>query len=274
MILGELARELGGLRPFERHGRGLRLTAAGRVLLDRTGPLVEELERLPATVQEAVAGTPRGPVRVGAGEAAVRYLLPPAIRAFRARFPEVDVVVRNQSGDDTAVMLRAGELDFGLRGWEAAPRGLDYRPVLRFDRLLIAPSRHPVLRARPLSLPAMAAHPLVMPWARSTVRRRLERTLEEARLPYRIALEAGGWDVVKRYVALGFGIGIVPAFCLQRGDRLGTRRVTDLLGPEIYGIATRAGRPLTQTAAALAALVRVRTRGRTGAGAESPPASG
>jgi DNA-binding transcriptional LysR family regulator len=255
MTLGELARELGGVRPFERHGRGLRLTAAGQALLKRAGPLLEELERLPVAVQEAVAGAPRGPVRVGAGEAAVLYLLPGPIRAFRARFPDVDVIVRNQSGEDTAAMLRAGELDFGLRGWETAPRGLDYRPVLRFDRVLVAPPRHPVLRVRPLTLAAVAKYPLVLPWPRSTLRRKLELALEQARLPYRVVLEAGGWEVVKRYVALGLGIGIVPAFCIQRGDRLGKRVVTDLFGSEVYGIATRLGRPLSPAATELANLM-------------------
>ncbi len=274
MTLGELARELGGLRPFERHGRGVRLTDAGRALLERVGPLVEELERLAATVQEAVVGAPRGPVRVGAGEAAALYLLPRAIQAFRARHPEVDVIVRNQSGEDTATMLRSGELDFGLRGWESAPRGLDYRPVLRFDRVLVAPRRHPVLRIRPLTLDAVAKYPLVLPWPRSTLRSKLERRLEEARLSYRIALEAGGWEVVKRYVALGVGIGIVPAFCVGPRDRLGVRAVTDLLGAEVYGIATRLGRPLSHGARELASLIAAGdqegpARGQVNAGSTS-----
>ena len=254
MTLGEVTRAL-GVRPFERHGRGLRLSAAGQLLLDRAAPLLEQAERLPAEVREALTGIPHGPVRVGAGEGAVLYLLPGPLRAFRSRHPAVDVVVRNQPGEDTAAMLRAGELDFGLRGWDRAPRGVDYRPALRFDRVVIAPRGHPVLRARPLTLAALAAHPLVLPWPRSTLRQAVERALARARVRYRIALEAGGWEIVKRYVALGFGIGIVPAYCLRRGDRLGGRPVSHLFGTETYGIATGAGRPLSRAASELAALV-------------------
>jgi DNA-binding transcriptional LysR family regulator len=262
MTLGEMRRAL-GVRPFERHGRGLRLSAAGQLLLDRAAPLLERVERLPAEVREALTGIPHGPVRVGAGEGAVLYLLPGPIRAFRRRHPALPVIVRNQPGEETAAMLRAGELDFGLRGWERAPRGLDYRPLLRFHRVVIAPRGHRVLRVRPLTLGALAEHPLVVPWPRSTLRQTVERALARARVPYRIGLEAGGWEIVKRYVALGFGVGIVPAYCVGRGDRLGSRTVSHLFGSEVYGIATRSGSELPRAATELAALVADARTART-----------
>jgi molybdate transport repressor ModE-like protein len=246
-----------GARLLERGGRGARLTAAGQALLDRVGPLLEGLETLSTRFRETVSGAVAGPVRVGAGEGAVCYLLPGPIAVLRRRYPQVEVVVRNQPVETTLAELRSGELDFGLRSLAAVPAGVDYRPARTFDRVVIAPPKHPVLRVARPALADLARHPWVMPWPRSTTRRLVERALEAAGLHARVALEAGGWEVVKRYVALGLGIAVVPAYCVERADRsrLGARPVTHLFGPDAYGILTRRGRPLSRAARTLARLV-------------------
>jgi molybdate transport repressor ModE-like protein len=255
-----------GVRLLERSGRGARLTPAGRALLDRAGPLLEGLETLPAQLRETVGEGLAGPVRVGAGEGAVCYLLPRAVRLFRRRYPRVELIVRNQPVEETLVQLRSGELDFGLRSLAAVPAGLEYRPALTFDRVVVAPRAHPVLRPGRPTLDALARYPWVMPWPRSTTRRLVERALEAARLEARVALEAGGWEIIKRYVGLGLGIAVVPGYCVERGDRgrLGTRPVSHLFGQDAYGIVTRRGRPLSRAAGVLARLVDPRFPGDNG----------
>jgi DNA-binding transcriptional LysR family regulator len=129
--------------------------------------------------------------------------------------------------------------------------------VRTFDRVVMAPRNHPVLRAARPTLAELARYPWVMPWPRSTTRRLVERALDTAGLRARVALEAGGWEIIKRYVALGAGIAVVPAYCLERGDRrrLGARPVTHLFGPDAYGIVTRRGRSLTRAALLLVRLI-------------------
>ncbi len=256
LAIQALERDL-GLRLLDRTARGARLTAAGQALLDRAGPLLEELERLPALLREVNAGPVEGPVRVGAGEGPVLYLLPRPLRAFRRRHPAVRVVVRNQPVEDTLAMLGSGELDFGLRSLERVPAGLEYRPALTFDRLVIAPRGHAALRASRPTVPDLARHPFVMPWPRSTTRRLVERAFRARGLEPEVAVEAGGWAIIKRYVAAGLGIAVVPSFCLEPGDAraLGARPVTHLFGPDAYGIVTRRDRPLSRAARALAGLV-------------------
>src|SRR5581483_5419482 len=166
-------------------------------------------------------------------------------------------VVRNQPVEDTLAMLRSGELDFGLRSLERAPAGLEHRPALTFNRLLIGTRHHPALRPRRPIVVELAPHPFVMPWPRSPTRRLLERALRARGREPEVAVEAGGWAIIKRYVAAGLGIAVVPSFCLERADArtLAARSVTHLLGPDAYGIVMRRDRPLSRAARALVRLI-------------------
>jgi DNA-binding transcriptional LysR family regulator len=249
MALKALQEDL-GVRLFERVGRRNGLTPEGRALLERAAPLLEQWEALPAQIQQQAQSALTGPVRVGAGEGAVLYLLPGPLRAFRRRRPGVEVVVRNQSTEDTLAMLKAGELDFGLRSLPSAPAGMSYHPVRAFERTLVAPKNHPILRSRKIRLEDLSRHPFVMPWARSSTRQIVERALETKGLPCRVALEAGGWEIVKRYVGLGLGIAILPAFCVEArdGTRLGRRSAAHLFGEDSYGLVVKRGRPLSPAA--------------------------
>jgi DNA-binding transcriptional LysR family regulator len=260
MALKALREDL-GVRLFERVGRKNALTPEGRALLERAGPLLEQWEALPGQIQQAADAARTGPVRVGAGEGAVLYLLPGAIRAFKRRRPQVEVIVRNQSREDTLAMLKAGELDLGLRSLSAAPAGMTYRALRDFARTLVAPKNHPILRSRRVDLEALARQPFVMPWPRSSTRRVVERTLEAKGLPCRVALEAGGWEIVKRYVGLGLGIAIVPAFCFEPRDsaRLGKRSVAHLFGEDSYGLVVKRDRPLSPAAQDLMHTIEVST---------------
>ena len=256
LAIQTLEREL-GVRLLDRTARGARLTAAGQALLDRATPLLEGLERLPALLREANEGRMEGPLRVGAGEGPVLYLLPRPLQALRRRHPDLRVVVRNQSVEDTIAMLHSGELDFGLRSLERVPAGLQYRQALTFDRLLIGPRGHPALRGRRPAIGDLARHPFVMPWLRSTTRRLVERAFRARGLEPEVAVEAGGWAIIKRYVAAGLGIAVVPSFCLEPTDTrvLAARPVTHLFGPDAYGIVSRRDWPLSRAARTLVHLI-------------------
>ena len=112
----------------------------------------------------------------------------------------MEVVVRNQPTPETLAMLRAGELDFGLRALAQPPQGLEYRPCLPFDRVILASLRHPLITVKRVNLATLATHPFVMPWAQSNTRQIVEREFAAKGLSCRVVLEAGGWEVIKRYV--------------------------------------------------------------------------
>ena len=118
MALKALQDEL-GVRLFERVGRRNGLTREGRALLERAGPLLEQWEALPGQIQQTAQEDRTGRVRVGAGEGAVLYLLPAAIRAFKRRWPKVEVIVRNQARNTLA--CSRPRLDFALRASPPRP---------------------------------------------------------------------------------------------------------------------------------------------------------
>jgi DNA-binding transcriptional LysR family regulator len=252
MAVRKLEREL-KTRLLERTGRGVRLTPAGETLARSLGPLIEQWDRVPASIQESPDGILRGPVRVGAGEAAILYLLPAPLRFFRKRHPQADVVIHHEPADRVLDGLRDGSLDFGIRSLPGPPPEFEFQPLISSDRVLIATPGHPVLVRRPTP-ETLSRHAFVLPRKGSTSRSLIEGAFAGAGLELRISVEAGGWEIVKRYVALGLGISVIPAFCLQPSDRprLTSRSLRRLFGQETYGIVTRRGRDLSPAARALA----------------------
>jgi DNA-binding transcriptional LysR family regulator len=123
--------------------------------------------------------------------------------------------------------------------------------------MLIAPPAHPLLKTRRLTIEKLAAQPFVMPWPQANARRVVEGQFAAKGLQYRVILEAGGWEVVKRYVALGVGIAIVPACCLTPADRreLGGRSVRTLFGQDVYGILVRKNHVLPRAAEELVRII-------------------
>jgi DNA-binding transcriptional LysR family regulator len=250
IAIHKLEEKLG--RPlFERQGRTKRLTAAGAALAEIAGEFLESWEHLPARLEATLTAAVRGTVRVGAGEGAILYLLPGAIERFRRRHPDVDIVIRNQPIRETLAQLRSNEIDFGVRSPSTTPAWAEFRRWRTFDRVLITRKPSPLVAAP--TLEDVARHPLVLPWRDSTSRQVIEQALTKAGLEYRIALEAGGWEIIKRYVELGLGVAVVPSYCLQQADRkrLALRPAARLFGQDVYGIITKRDRGLSPAARAL-----------------------
>jgi DNA-binding transcriptional LysR family regulator len=252
MAVQKLERELGA-RLFERVGHGVRLTRAGETLLESLGPLVEQWDRAARRLQEMSDGVLRGPVQLGAGEAAILYLLPGPIRSFLRGHPRVDVIIRHRASEELLVMLRQGEIDFALRPLPEPPTDMAFSPFRTANRLLIAPIDHPIHRTKSLTLESLARYPFILPWHGSATRKLIEGLFAERGLALKVSLEAGGWEAIKRYAGLGLGIGVVPEFCLDPADRrLAARPARHLFGQITYGIVTKRGREVSPAARALA----------------------
>lgn len=246
MAIQKLARELQA-DLIERSGRGVRLTAAGQRLAQYLGPLLQQWDAARMHLDDSSKGPLRGPVRVGGGEAAILYLLPPALATFRRQHPQADIIIRHQPADETLAGLRDGSLDFGIRSLPLPPGDIEFRPILTCDRVLIAKRGNAMLKGGP-RLEKLARESFVLPRKGSTTRTMIEGAFVQAGLELRVAVEAGGWEIVKRYVAMGLGVSVVPAFVIRPADRkgLGTRPVQALFGQETYGLVTRRGREVSR----------------------------
>ena len=242
-----------GAELFERAGRGVRLTRAGRLLLDELGPLLDSWEAADTRFRHALTGTTAGRVRLAGNETAVTHVFPGPLRRFLKTHPRVEVEVTGLPAGEALAALRAGAVD--LAALPAPPPdadGVSCRPLVAADRVLIAPREHPLARGPGLSLRDVARHPLILPFRGTATRAALEAAFERLGLEPRVALDGAGWEGMKRYVGLGLGVGVLPAFCLDRPDRrLASRPARHLFGRSAYVLASPSRANLAPQVAAL-----------------------
>ena len=255
--LQALEREL-GVRLFERSGRRLVPTREGETLYELARPLVEGIDGLGGAFRERLRGLDAGELHVAAGSSTILYLLPRIVEAFRAAQPDVRLILHNVTGAGGLDLLRSDEVDLAVGSMLDVPADLDYAPVYRFDPMLIAPPDHPLARKRELDLQDLSPYGLILPPQRLTTYRLVDLVFQQNRVPYTVALEVGGWEVIKQYVAMGLGISIVTSICLTEADRerVAARSLARWFPLRSYGVVMRKGKYLSPQARAFVDLIK------------------
>lgn len=236
----ELEAEL-GVDLFVRRGkRILSLTEPGEAVLTRIRRVLTEL----AAIEQATAdfrARDAGELRIATTHTQARYSLPAAVREFRRRYPAVRLSLQQGSPKQIVEQLAAREVDLGIATeLPTDDPSLHVLPAFRWEHVVLAPHGHPVL-AGPLTLESLARHPLVTYVEGFAGRGRIDAAFERAGVAAEIVLEAIDSDVVKTYVALGLGVGIVagPAFDPERDPALEARPAGALFGANEVKVAVR-----------------------------------
>lgn len=255
--LQALEREL-GLPLLERSGRRMLPTREGEVLYELAVPLVEGLDALPDAFRRQVRGLDAGELNIAANSTTTLYLLPRLIAAFRAAHPDVHLVLHSASTADGAELVRSNSVDLTFGSMVDVPADIDYIPVYRFDQLLIASKGHPLAAHPDPGLADIAAHGLILPPRRQVTLRLVDQVFQRHRVPYQVALEVDGWEVIKQYVAMGMGISIISSACVSDADRetLAVRPLGKLFPGRSYGVIMRKGKLLAPPARAFVELVK------------------
>ncbi|MCI4569076.1 LysR family transcriptional regulator [Lysobacter sp. CFH 32150] len=255
--LQALEREL-GVKLFERSGRRLVPSREGQLLYDLAKPLVEGLDGLDAAFHEQVRGLDAGELNVAAGSSTILYLLPGIVEAFRDRQPDVRLTLHNVTGAGGLDLLRSDAVDLAVGSMLDVPADLSYAPVYRFEPMLITPLDHPLANKPDLKLEDLSPYGLILPPKRLTTYRLVDLVFQQNRVPYTVALEVGGWEVIKQYVAMGLGVSIVTAICLTEADRtrLAARSLAEYFPSRSYGVVVRKGKYLSPQARAFVELIQ------------------
>ena len=255
--LQALERDL-GVPLLERNGRRLLPTREGELLYGMALPLVEQIDALEGSFRERVRGLEAGELRIAANSSTILYLLPKIVAAFRQHHPEVRLVLNNVVTSEGTDLLREDAVDLVVGTLLDVPADLSYEAAHRFEQRLVAPPGHPLLRKPRLALADLAGYPLILPPRRQVTWRLVDLVLQQNRVPYTVALEVSGWDVIKQYVAMGLGVSIVPSICLGEGDeaRLGSRSLAAFFPARSYGVVVRKGRVLSPQARAFIGLIK------------------
>jgi DNA-binding transcriptional LysR family regulator len=255
--LSALEKELGA-RLLERTRPRLALTSEGQTLYDLARPLVEGIEGLDQQFRAQRQGMDQGAVNIAAGASTIQYLLPVLVRDFRERFPDVHLQLSNVTGKDGLALLRSDQVDFAVGSMLDVPHDISYEPVHFFDPMLILPLDHPLAGKADLRLEDLSPYGLILPPQRLTTYRLVDLVFQQRKVPYRVAIEVGGWEVIKQYVAMGMGISIVTGICLTDDDknRLAVHNMRRYFPQRSYGVVIRKGKYLSQQARAFIDLVK------------------
>ncbi len=247
-----------GIKLFERSGRRLVPTREGETLYALARPLIEGIDGLDAAFREQVRGLDAGELDVAAGSSTILYLLPGIVEAFRERQREVRLTLHNVTGASGLDLLRSDAVDLAVGSMLDVPADLSYAPVYSFEPMLITPPDHPLAHKPDLKLEDLSPYGLILPPKRLTTYRMVDLVFQRNRVPYTVALEVGGWEVIKQYVAMGMGISIVTAICLTDADRtrLAARSLAAYFPSRSYGVVVRKGKYLSPQARAFVELIR------------------
>lgn len=212
----ELEEEL-GIDIFVRQGKRLTgLTPPGHTLLPIIERLLDDADNLRRVGADFSAST-QGRLSVAATHSQARYALPPAVRDFRQAFPEVSFHLHQGSPRQVADMLMSGEADLGVATEALAddPR-LVTLPCYRWTHSVVVPLGHPLaLQDTPLTVHDLMPHPLITYEVGYTGRAHIDAGFARHGLTPQVVLTAMDADVIKTYVELGMGVGIVASIAVD-----------------------------------------------------------
>jgi LysR family transcriptional regulator, cys regulon transcriptional activator len=211
----ELEEEL-GVDIFARHGKRLRrVTEPGREVLKSIEVILREVGNL-KRIGEEFSKQDAGTLSIATTHTQARYILPEPVALLRRRYPKVNVSLHQGNPEQVAQMLIEETADIGLATESLSDFDeLVTMPCYEWQHVIVTPASHPLAAVERPTLEQLAAEPLVTYHPSFTGRKRVDQAFAQRRLKPNIVLEAIDSDVIKTYVKLGLGIGIVAEMAVK-----------------------------------------------------------
>ena len=239
----ELEEEL-GVDIFTRHGKRIRgLTEPGRLVLESVELIMQEIESLKRIGKEYAAHD-SGSFTIATTHTQARYMLPKVVQAFMVKFPKVRLSLLQGNPKQIADMVKSGQADLAIATEAiAAMDGLVTLPCYQWEHVVVVPPDHDLLRSKAVSLEEIASYPLITYDAAFAGRSKIDHAFSLRELKPDVLLEAIDADVIKTYVELGMGVGIIAgmAFDAERDRNLRTIPVGHLFGMNVSRVAVKQG---------------------------------
>lgn len=233
-----------GVQVFSRSGKHLtHVTPAGEEILAVAQRILGEVQNIKAIAQEHV-GESRGSLSIATTHTQARHTLPSVVGAFRTRYPNVSLHMHQGTPLQIAEMAARGSVDFAI-ATEALElfEDLVMMPCYRWNRSIIVPVGHPLCNEQPLTLEGVARYPIVTYVFGFTGRSKLDKAFAAAGLSPDVVFTATDSEVIKTYVALGIGVGIIAtmAFDSERDTGLAALDASHLFEASITSVGFRRG---------------------------------
>lgn len=232
-----------------RNGRGITLTEAGKVLLEHSRGVLHQMERLREELSR-VRGSLTGRVAVGLPPTLGRILAVPLTREFKARMPDATLAIVDGLSKTMQESLLTGQLDIALV-YNALPTpGIELRPLLQDELLLVQGRLDQVAENDPVELADIADYPLIIPGRPNALRMHVETALLNISAQPRIAMEVNSVATILDLVADGVGCAILSPHAVltaAQPERFTLRRIVNPGLFPLLSVATSADRPATST---------------------------
>ena len=196
----------------------VKLTLEGERLFKLAAPVIEEFENIGDEFAK-IRGTLRGEAKIVSFGPMLSNVLPKILMEFRAKHPESEIFLFTGSANDIQSMVLSRTVDFGIGSMDELPEGIIGTEVWRSKRYLITPRDHRFVRRKNLSVKDLADVSIVMPNMASHTGELLLKELKRYNPNPKITVEASDWELVMRYVEMGFGISWLPEIVLQPQDK-------------------------------------------------------
>ena len=208
-----------GFSIFTRNGRTLsRITPPGERVIDYALRILREAQNI-KSVSAEYKDERRGALSIGTTHTQARYVLPPVIREFRARYPQVQFHLHQGTSEQIAEMARTNRIDFAIAtGSNDHFSQFVLLPCYQWYRRIIVPASHPLASVDKPSLKQLASYPIVTYVFSFSGPSSLHDIFAKAGLRADVALTARDADVIKTYVRIGLGVGIIADLALDSAN--------------------------------------------------------
>ena len=237
------------LEIFARSGKHLtHVTPAGEEIVRMAGEIVRQSESIKQIAQE-FSSQKEGRLTIATTNTQAKYALPEVVKSFRSNYPDVTMQMHQGSPEHIAALAAAGDADFAITTENLALfNDLIMMPCYKWNRSIVVPEEHPLTREKKITLELLGQYPIVTYVFWATGQSKLEETFKRIDVIPNLVFTATDADVIKSYVKLGLGVGIVAgmAFDAQADEGLVSMDASHLFESSITHIGFRRGTFLRQ----------------------------
>src|SRR6187431_1074287 len=208
-----------GFQIFVRNGRNLaRVTPAGQQVINRATRILREVRNI-KHLSEELKDESRGTLSIATTHTQARYVLPEVIKQFRDKYPDVGLHLHQGTSEQIGEMAALDRIDFAIAtGSQSLFEGYSLLPCYRWHRHVVVPKGHPFAKFKKLTLKQLAGQPIVSYVFGFTGPSSLQQIFADQGLVPNVVLTARDADVIKTYVRLGLGVGIVASMAIEPED--------------------------------------------------------
>jgi LysR family cys regulon transcriptional activator len=218
--LKQLEAEL-GMQLFTRKGKSLTaVTPAGQEVIARARKILREVENI-SNLARDLSAEQEGTLSIATTHTQARYVLPEVIRAFRERYPKVVLELHQGTSEQIAELVSTNKVDFAIAtGSRHLFAQLTLLPIYDWYRIALVPQDHPLAQRKvPLDLKTLAQYPLVTYLFSLTGESSFRRAFRDQGLEPRVVFTARDADVIKTYVRMGMGVGVIASMAYECDDQ-------------------------------------------------------